>query len=153
VRQPTACYCWRMESYSITCVSIGMGTSEHQTVQADTMAAALLAWLRCSITAADGFRAYPVTPSAASPDFRGQLIHHPTAPGRYYLGESRLDGPGHHTKADWEAGIGAALAIFEAERAANPAPKREYASKRRSSKGWHLRDYPGKHGPEVGPIR
>jgi len=136
-----------MESYSITCVSIGMGTSERQAARADTMAGALLSWLRQSSTALAGFRAYPLTERASSPDFRGQLIYHPAEAGRWYVGEHRLDGPAQRTEAEWQAALAQALADFEAERAAKPPVPRVYATRRRSSKGWHLRDYPGKHGP------
>lgn len=114
------------------------------------MEGALLAWLRTSPTASSNFKNYPLEMVASSPYMRGHRIYHPAAPGRWYCGEIRLDGPESHSRVDWERAIVCALTTVEAERSARPV-RNDYSPRRRYSKNWHLRDYSGKHGPEFGP--
>lgn len=103
-----------------------------ETVSADSMDDALRQWI-----ARHGWvqllnnalaTTYRSCPTGRAPEY------YPAAPGRWYAGSLRLNGPIHHTREEWELSIGQAVAAAQEYHRLNPPRLPEYASRRRYRK-------------------
>ena len=140
-------YNGRMTLYTLTNVAdAGCGPNLGvETVSAESMDDALRQWI-----ARHGWvqllnnalaTTYRSCPTGRAPEF------YPAAPGRWYAGSLRLNGPIHHTREEWELTIGQAVAAAQEHHWLNPPKLPEYASRRRYRKNWWKDDYAGKIDP------
>ena len=77
------------------------------------------------------------------------FVMHPAAPGRFYAGGVRLDGPIEITREAWLAAIAVAVAEAEENLRRNPPKLPEYAMRKKYRPRWWEEDYAGKRGPEL----
>ena len=82
------------------------------------------------------------------PTGQGSIMH-PAAPGRFYAGGVRLDGPTKISREEWMEAIAAAVAEAEEHHRRNPPKLPEYSMRRKTRPRWWEDNYAGKYGPEL----